>query len=271
MVILIYYIFGLVFLQGATIYIIEHGNQVQPQLEEEIMQMFGSVAHSMLTLYKVSTGGDDWSACYGVVAAIGPSLGALFLFFITFIQVALMNVITGIFVENAMKLAQPDKDSQILDLRREQHKTVEELRQLCREMDKDNTGTIVEEEFMQSIRTVRFREYLSLLGLNIKDATLFFEILSNANKGGPVAIDDFVDGCIRLQGSATSLDLQIIAFGTRLLHKKQHQLETLIFECLTKLEDRILALGRRPTNRANGCSRKPSEERCRAASSTASA
>merc|ERR1712050_575589 len=91
---------------------------------------------------------------------------------------------------------------------------------LCRDMDVDKSGTISKKEFAERIKSGRFCHYLSLLGVTVKDAELFFMMLSRTDFAESVEIDEFVDGCMRLRGAATNLDLQTVTMRTRLIHKK---------------------------------------------------
>ena len=53
-----------------------------------------------------------------------------------------MNILTGIFIEKALKLAQPDRERLALELRKDQLKQVNELTALVKNLDVDRSGTI---------------------------------------------------------------------------------------------------------------------------------
>jgi len=111
MLALIFYLFALVFVQLTASSLEDSINNGEPDLaRREKLDTFGSVELAMLTLYKACTGGDDWSGPYRIAAASGELPAILFIFFIAFMQIAVLNILTGIFVEKAMKLAQPDRE-----------------------------------------------------------------------------------------------------------------------------------------------------------------
>merc|ERR1740138_1541372 len=64
MLVFIFYIFALVFVQGVTSYLLDHGESLRPETTEKLMQCFGSVSKAMITLYKAVTGGADWESFY---------------------------------------------------------------------------------------------------------------------------------------------------------------------------------------------------------------
>mmetsp|Transcript_21335 Transcript_21335/g.61685 ORF Transcript_21335/g.61685 Transcript_21335/m.61685 type:complete len:643 (-) Transcript_21335:28-1956(-) len=232
MLALIFYIFALIFVQGSADYIADllQGDAVRGGCGEQcVRRLFGSVGETMLTLYQSSTSGIDWKEPYEAIESTGLQNAALFIFFIAFIQIALLNILTGIFVENAMKLAQPDRDTLALKHRANEIAQKEELRRMCQEMN-GYRDAFKKEDFQQALNHSKYRNYLQIIGLDIKDATLFFDMLASANEG-EVDIEDFINGCMRLKGAATSIDMQHLVFETKMMHKLQRQLYE---DCMSK-------------------------------------
>eukprot|EP00418_Pyrodinium_bahamense_P017772 CAMPEP_0179106120 /NCGR_PEP_ID=MMETSP0796-20121207/49319_1 /TAXON_ID=73915 /ORGANISM="Pyrodinium bahamense, Strain pbaha01" /LENGTH=722 /DNA_ID=CAMNT_0020804127 /DNA_START=40 /DNA_END=2208 /DNA_ORIENTATION=- len=207
----VFYIFGLVFVQGTTTYLIQNPD-IDSGERYLIVKNFGSVERAMLSLYKATTGGIDWENLFDapIIENMGTMNVLLFIFLIAFIQVALLNILTGVFVENALKLAKPDRETMALEHRKKEMSEAQELRDLCNSMDIDNSGTIDPEEFCANFRSGKLRAHLQVLGLHIKDAEMFFEILLGDNSAREVSIDEFVAGCMRLRGTATGLDLESV-------------------------------------------------------------
>ena len=50
----------------------------------------------------------------------GPVYSAGFLFFVGFFNFAVFNILTGLFVEHAMKCAEPDDDEMIFEQRKQE-------------------------------------------------------------------------------------------------------------------------------------------------------
>merc|ERR1719482_1807022 len=68
----------------------------------------------MITLYKATTGGQDWGDVSDTLFDCGKFYYCLFLFFIAFIILALLNILTGIFVDRAMRATAEDKDGEAI-------------------------------------------------------------------------------------------------------------------------------------------------------------
>merc|ERR1712007_214998 len=64
MLFLILYVFGLVIVQGLTIYLLEQkkvlGEEIFSQENQDLVAQFGSMERTMYTLYKTSVGGEAW-------------------------------------------------------------------------------------------------------------------------------------------------------------------------------------------------------------------
>merc|ERR1712113_267862 len=83
------------------------------------------------------------------------------------------------------------------------------------------TGFVSRDVFAEGIAKGRLRAYLSVLGLDIKDAEMFFGMLAIAGGRDEVSIEAFVEGCMRMKGLATSLDLQTLTYRTQLIQQAQ--------------------------------------------------
>jgi len=112
----------------------------------------------------------------------GVHNAALFLFFVAFIQIALLNVVTGVFVESAMSHATPDREAAVLAARKDEKELAKRLKQIVTEFDTDCSGTIEPHEFLQanSQAGVQLRHYLASLGIDLHDAEMFFQVMGSA-------------------------------------------------------------------------------------------
>merc|ERR1719471_1369813 len=91
----------------------------------------------MLSLFKASTGGVDWDDHAQLIEHTGTWNTMLYVLFMGFVRISLLNILTAVFMEHAMKLAQPDKDVKAREEQIKIRDEADELRQLVRDMDKD--------------------------------------------------------------------------------------------------------------------------------------
>mmetsp|Transcript_68477 Transcript_68477/g.155144 ORF Transcript_68477/g.155144 Transcript_68477/m.155144 type:complete len:691 (-) Transcript_68477:135-2207(-) len=232
----IFYIFGLVFVQGVLSYL----RETEVELDPELGDKFGSVQAAMLSLYMAATGGDDWVSFFDCIKVTGPRNAVLFLVFMLFIQIAVMNIVTGIFVENAMKLAQPDREAQALQQRKKDMAEADDLRKLCMEIDSDGSGGISLDEFCEAYdQNTKLRDHFQVLGLDISDAQMFFEILCAIHNEDHVDIDSFVACCMRLRGFATSIELQNLQLQSMAIYRNQKKFNEYCRRMLDMLADQL--------------------------------
>jgi len=242
---IVFYTFGLVFVQGTTTYLIAHGPELDRDSYERVVNTFGSVQVAMLSLFKATTGGSDWENIFDkpIIESMGALNIGLFIFLIAFIQVALLNILTGVFVENALKLAQPDRDVLALEHRKRELVEAEELREICEKLDMNGSGTIDIDEFRGNFQHGKLMAHLQVLGLQIKDADMFFHMLMDSSDPPPseqvLDISDFVAGCMRLRGSATNLDLQTILYCLNLQNRGLRQFFTACDRRFMELAKRV--------------------------------
>jgi len=228
MLALIFYVFGLIFVQGASLHLFLHSEEIEPRERELVLKEFGSVQGAMLSLFRTCTGGDDWAYFYEIVLTTGAPYALIFIFFIAFSQIAILNILTAIFVNNAMELARPDADTLAFEHRKKEFEAYEELQELCEHIT-DETGVISIEDFATELKFGRLGARLAVLGINVSDAEAFLDLIMFTMGTKPavgIRPSDFVEGCMRLRGQATGINIQGIQQETRRILKSLHQLRS---------------------------------------------
>jgi len=207
MLCLVFYVFSLIFVQQAASRLEDIGDRDDP-VSIVILDNFKSVQTSMVTLAKAAFGGEDWGVALDVVAECGFMSALFYMLFIAFSQIALINIITGIFVESAMQSLAPNREQLATQLDVEEKGYAKELEMLCISVDADKSGCLTKEQFNNGIKEGRIPLLLHLLGLSRTNVENFFQVLCDASPDNQVDIKSFVRGCMRLKGAATSFDLQ---------------------------------------------------------------
>jgi len=232
LLVFIFFLFSIATVQGVTSYLAANRGNIDPELDAAIHEHFGSVRTAVLSYFMATSGGNDWSLYYNVLAKTSEVTAALFVFAVGFTQIALLNIMTGVFVENAMKLAQPDRNVMALEQRRASLNDARDLRNILKQLDVDNTGTVTWDEFRSVASDPCVSALLEVMGLDIKDARLMFAMFCETGHSTEVSLDFLVDSFIRMQGPATSIDLQTLAFKTDSIADRVEQMNGRINELL---------------------------------------
>lgn len=245
LIIMILAVFAMFIVQATSSYTSEARNEIDEQVLEDIQMWYGSVYTAMLTLFKCVSGGDDWSGPYDTVVAAGSGSGIVFIFFIFFFSIAVWNIVTAIFIERAMEFAQPDLEDLLMKKRRHDAEDTTKMLEICKEMDMDGSDTITARELEQFMENEWFRDCMDVRGIDIKDITMFFEMLCSAAnmRSGEVDVRTFVAGVLRLKGSASAIDVQTLTFEAKLMNCMHQKFHSDALERFQKLEDAVQRLG----------------------------
>jgi len=213
------YVFGIYFVQivAYSVYRVEEGlgdGHVEEQQLSILKDRFGSLVMAGFTLYQAVTGGLNWGHIGEALVALDWTHGLMLAFYIFFTMTALLNIITGIFVDSAIHSAQADRDEVIQDQMRSTSSALSEMQRLFEAADVDRSGTITVEEFEQHLQEGGVRAHLSAIGIEVGEAKGLFKLL-DLDKSGEVTIEEFVYGCMRLKGGAKSIDLANLMYENK--------------------------------------------------------
>mmetsp|Transcript_29669 Transcript_29669/g.81204 ORF Transcript_29669/g.81204 Transcript_29669/m.81204 type:complete len:856 (-) Transcript_29669:194-2761(-) len=225
--ILVMYLFGITFLHGVIGHLEdENSTNIQTTnfsgcdtgvtLTETFAKFYGGVPQTLLSLFMAVTSGVDWIELTVPLLQLHPGYVVLFSFYIAFITLSVMNVVTGVFVDSAYQVAQMDRDVVIQEELHSKEKYMRGLKDIFLEADTDESGTLSWEEFESHLEDQRVKAYLATLELDISEAYGLFKLL-NITGDDEVAIDAFVMGCMRLKGPAKSIDVCTLLYENRQL------------------------------------------------------
>merc|ERR1712113_702452 len=130
------YIFSLVFLQV----ILSYGHT---EHADKIKYWFGTLFRTFLTMFECIVGGISWDEVVRpLVLDISPLMGLAFCIYISASLFAMMNLLTGVFVDKAMRSVREDKDMVL----------ARRIRDLFLVPDEDgNAGEITPEMFEEKV------------------------------------------------------------------------------------------------------------------------
>ncbi|CAK0807144.1 unnamed protein product, partial [Prorocentrum cordatum] len=219
---MIVYSFAIVLTQAVT----EHtagGEQIE---DEDLVSYFGDLFRSMLSLWMAVSGGISWNELTAPLERTdNPMWMILFLLYVVFVYFFILNVVTGVFVQNAFEGAQQDLDLTIEAQLRDKHMYADRLKLLFREMHRDpeaiSTGLTAAELQNQLIKP-KVQSWFKALDIDAKQTWKLFKIL-DADRTGRVSLEDFVHGCLQLRGPATRVDVESLKWEIRGANSRAEQ------------------------------------------------
>eukprot|EP00929_Paragymnodinium_shiwhaense_P012939 TRINITY_DN120812_c0_g1_i1.p1 TRINITY_DN120812_c0_g1~~TRINITY_DN120812_c0_g1_i1.p1 ORF type:complete len:706 (-),score=99.98 TRINITY_DN120812_c0_g1_i1:146-2263(-) len=241
---LVLLVFALFFVQGMASYIHEYGESPSHDVsKEQITASFGSVYLAMVTLLELACGYGNWHHQFMIVRATGRLNGLLFVFFTLFFTVAVWNIVTSIFLENTLKMSQPDRETELMEKSRRDLDDAKELMGILSKADTDSSGMLSRGEFNEFLHNEKFRAFFDLRGIDIKDAEVFFEMIATSTDSSDVDLEIFVGSCLRVKGGATSIDLHTLAFENKMMHQVQKRFYTFVTDRFNDLDQKLTMLG----------------------------
>jgi hypothetical protein len=208
--IVMFYVFGVSFTAATTSYLRDGGRS------GDLIKRFGSLDGALLSLFMAMSGGNDWGMYYKALSVLPFQYRCLFIFFITVSIFAVVNVVTGIFVESAMQSNKKDREIVIHEELEAKQTYLEQMRDVFDEMDTDNTGCISLAEFEKSLDDQSVIAYFNSLKLDVSDARMLFQLMDH-DRSDSVSITEFLSGCYKLQGESRSLDTKLMQCEVRFL------------------------------------------------------
>lgn len=213
-----FYVFGVGFCSGVTDTLATSEMWVSED-NEGLVEYFGTIDRAFLSLFMSMSGGNDWSQYYDALTALPPWYPVGFLMFIVFCLFAVVNIVTGVFVESALGSSIKDRDVIVHEELETKKQYLQSMEEIFDEMDEDHKGTISMAEFEDKLQDERVIAYFSVLKLDVSDARMLFQLIDLDNSD-EIAIDEFLEGCYKLQGESRALDMKMLQFEVRFLKER---------------------------------------------------
>ena len=150
-------------------------------------------------------------------------LNVLFVAYITFVHVFILNVVTGVFCSSAIEGAQQDLDITIEDQLKDKQVYVARLMMLLKEMRRDDDdGELTAAELEFQLSRPKVQSWFKTLDIDTKHAWKLFRILDTDNSEN-FSTEEFVEGCLHLKGMATRVDVESLKWEIRDANKRLYQ------------------------------------------------
>jgi hypothetical protein len=239
-----FYIFGITF-TVATFTYLDTAEKWNARANADLKRYFGTLDRSVLSLYMSMAGGEDWGLFYDAIKELqAPHYTALFLLFITFAIFAVVNIVTGIFVESAMESNVVDREMVVQEELATKANYLREMQDIFEEMDTNGSGKITLSEFEGKLNDERVIAYFNFLKLDVSDARTLFNLL-DYDKSEEVGVDEFLNGCYQLQGESRALDIKLMQCEVRYLRECFGTLSDLTRQVHDRLNDGAAATSKK--------------------------
>lgn len=180
---------------------------------------WGSIGNSILSLFQAITGGNDWHNFISVFDDyVGSSTSTntlVFSIFIAFATLVMMNLVTGVFVDGAQRIAREEKNQDLLKhvrrlLAPERIKTPRASIFIHGEFSFDDGDRLITwQEFCKKLESEEMKAYLTAFELDDSQAKDIFYILDQ-ERVGKVTMREFFSACVNLHATPRLADTAIL-------------------------------------------------------------
>ena len=206
------YVASLVFVNGVSDYLMS--GESDPEVAGTLSAYFSGVDVTMLTLFMCISGGVNWEVGVGAFMQVHVCYGMIFILFIASMMLAELNIIAGIFVNDAIEMAEQDREFIMHEEAKRNQAFEKELKELFVASDTDKSGTLTVEEFNKAFEDPEMQTRFKQLGVELNDTKTLFEMLDIAPTD-VLVIEEFVSMCLHAKTLTRPVDVQSFMQQTR--------------------------------------------------------
>lgn len=165
---------------------------------DDLNERFGSVGRTAMSLYDAVSGGADWGDIRNGLGRLSGLASAILCLYQAFVTLVILNIVTGVFVDAATSRSQEDKAIELLNTL---------VAVFC---DYGEVGTVITQaQFEAKLQNPLMIDYFEAINVDPADGRYIFDLLALSGNGR-VQAEDFVSGCLSLEGPAKALDLAVL-------------------------------------------------------------
>mmetsp|Transcript_43734 Transcript_43734/g.136105 ORF Transcript_43734/g.136105 Transcript_43734/m.136105 type:complete len:321 (-) Transcript_43734:27-989(-) len=181
----------------------------QPSEVEDLRSTFGSLGDTILALLAATSGGVDWMDVLRPLMEHMPNisflLALLFLIYIAFSVLVVMNLVTGVFVDGAKRLTNLENERDL----------IKKVQRAFVMTDMDNSSIISWREFRLQLDSPAMKDFFNCIDIDHSQAATLFSLL-DSDSTFTLNIEEFVQGALRLKGAAKAFDLAALQHENRM-------------------------------------------------------
>lgn len=195
----IIFLFGVIFLQATATFIEAQDATTGDHATVADLELhFANMPQTFASLFMSTTGGVDWGEIYRTLAKVSKMYSTIFIFYVAFMSIGVLNVIVGIFVQGASECAEREKNQALMAEMQQAGTHMFELKEYMQSFDTDNSGTISPEELTMFLEGPQTKAYLKMYEIDEHEAQGLFRLLGCS--AHEATIDEFVVGLQILKG-----------------------------------------------------------------------
>ncbi|CAK9048144.1 Probable voltage-dependent R-type calcium channel subunit alpha-1E (DOE-1) (Voltage-gated calcium channel subunit alpha Cav2.3) [Durusdinium trenchii] len=222
LLVILFYVIGVILAQlvadGCTALQASDPSRTCDIVAGEDMRYWLDVPETMLTLFLSISGGLSWVEALDPLRRISSLASFLFISYVFLSIFAILNVVTGVFCHRAIESAQADKEIAIMKQMEWKEAQLRALKGVFVEIDADKSNVITTEELEVAMSKDSLTNFLESMDISTGDLRTLFRIMDQ-DGSGEISFEEFISGCMTLQGPAQSIQVEDLRHQTMILRK----------------------------------------------------
>eukprot|EP00930_Biecheleria_cincta_P019173 TRINITY_DN14707_c0_g2_i1.p1 TRINITY_DN14707_c0_g2~~TRINITY_DN14707_c0_g2_i1.p1 ORF type:complete len:602 (-),score=114.83 TRINITY_DN14707_c0_g2_i1:289-2094(-) len=181
---------------------------------------YGDLPNTIYSLFRAISGGVDWNDTAEPLFAMNSGVGTLFVVYVAFSFLCVLNIVTGVLVSNAQNMVSQDDEIVFAEQMKERKKWLDDVQRIFDAADTDHTGFLDRPKFAEKMKDVQLQGWLRKIGIHVDSFTIngLFDLL-DVDGDGYLDLDEFVISASTMQGMARAMDVAKIHKDTKTLRK----------------------------------------------------
>ncbi|CAJ1379027.1 unnamed protein product [Effrenium voratum] len=175
----------------------------------QVYHHFGDVPRSIDTLFETTLGGLSWHELMDALGYVDALSYGLMSCYIIFTVLALLNVFTGVFVDNALQNSKKQRQIQIEETIDKKKENLDQIIEFFVATDLDCDGFVSLDEIQNLLADPVMSAYFDMIGFRPGDASMLAALLDR-DGSGEITLREFIAGCERMKGQAKGVDVHIV-------------------------------------------------------------
>lgn len=188
----------------------------------EVYKYFGTFNRTLLTMFEVLFA--NWAIPARIcIENVSEGFIYIFIFYRCLVGFAVLNVVSAVFVQQTMKVAQADQEYVLNQKQKQVEAYAGKLKRFFMTLDASGDGLVSWDEFSVLLSDPQLQLWMSTLDLETQDLVSLFQMIDDGD--GEISVEEFIDGATRLRGMARSLDVAQVMTSIKKLELKLEDLK----------------------------------------------
>eukprot|EP00931_Biecheleriopsis_adriatica_P087645 TRINITY_DN62078_c0_g1_i1.p1 TRINITY_DN62078_c0_g1~~TRINITY_DN62078_c0_g1_i1.p1 ORF type:complete len:638 (+),score=120.93 TRINITY_DN62078_c0_g1_i1:84-1997(+) len=228
---------------------------VDEETRKSIFRYYGTFSKTMMTMFEILFA--NWiPAARILIENVSEWFSLVFILYRCLIGFATLNVVSAVFVQSTMKVAQHDDELLIAQKMTANEVDQKNLKVLFKQIDTSGDGELSYEELMGVMQDPSMKLHMSALDIDSHDLESLFRLLQTDDDDS-ISTDEFLKGIGRLKGPAKAIDMASTLVSVNRLIDRVDSLQTLLAPSPRKVDSLHFPMSPSPSEKEISSANRP--------------